>query len=286
VFAAMHALAPAPRARADHPGVVSYYDLTYAVVPGFRPLSLDLHLPATGTNFPVLLWVHGGAWAGGSRIMGQAINLVQHGYAVAAAQYRLSGEAVFPAQLHDLKGAVRWLRANAAVFGLDPRRVAGWGASAGGHLISLLALTALRPDLDGDVGGNLDQSSALQAAVVYFPVTDFFAMAESAAHVPGPNPVTGLLGYPIEDRPDSARQAMPLSHVHRDAPPFLILHGDVDPLVPHAQSEALHTALTQAGTRSTLITVPGALHEDPVFWSDDTLRKVRAFLDTTLRSSG
>jgi acetyl esterase/lipase len=215
--------------------------------------------------------------------MGQAISLVQHGYAVAAAQYRLSGEAVFPAQLHDLKGAVRWLRANATRFGLDPRRIAGWGASAGGHLVSLVALTGSRADLEGDVGGNLDQSSALQAAVVYFPVTDFFAMAGSASPLPGPNPVTGLLGYPIEQHPDAARQAMPLTHVNPAAPPFLIVHGDVDPLVPHAQSEALHTALTQAGVASTLIILPGALHEDPAFWSDDTLGKIRAFLDSTLR---
>ncbi len=283
LFASLRELAPEPRQRQDYPGVVSYYDLTYAVVPGFRPLSLDLHLPASGSDFPVLLWVHGGGWAAGSRVMGQTIKLVQHGYALAATQYRLSGEAVWPAQLYDLKGAVRWLRSNASRYGLESNSIAGWGASAGGHLVSMLALTGGRADLEGDVGGNAEQSSALQAAIAYFPVTDFFAMASQPRAMPGPSPVTALLGYEIEHKPDQAREAMPLSHVRSDAPPFLIAHGDADPLVPHAQSEALHSALRATGVNSTLVILPGALHEDPAFWSEDTLGKVRAFLDRALR---
>jgi acetyl esterase/lipase len=282
LFAALEAPAPAPP-RSDHPGVTSYYDLTYAVVPGFRPLALDLHVPSSGTGFPVLVWVHGGGWARGHRLMGQAVKLVQHGYAVAATQYRLSGEAVHPAQLQDLKGAVRWLRASADRFGLDSEHIAGWGASAGGHLVSLLGLTGNRPDLAGDVGGNTDQSSAVQAVVAYFPVTDFFAMATGDAPRPGPNPLNAFLGYSLQERPDDARQAMPLTFVHKDAPPFLLLHGDVDPMVPHAQSELLNAALQKAGARSELITLPGALHEDPAFWSDETLSNVRAFLDSALR---
>jgi acetyl esterase/lipase len=283
LFASLQAAAPGPRPRADYPDVVSYYDLTYASVPGFRPLVLDLHVPATGSDFPVLLWVHGGGWQGGFRAMGQALELVQHGYAVAATQYRLSGEAVYPAQLHDLKGTVRWLRANASRFGLDSTHVAAWGASAGGHLVSLLGLTNDRADLEGEVGGNLEQSSAVQAVVAYFPVTDFFAMAGTRAPRPGPNPVTGLLGYAADERPDDARHAMPMTHVRGDAPPFLLVHGDADPLVPHTQSEALDTALRAAGAESTLVTLPGALHEDLAFWSDETLGQVREFLGRTLR---
>jgi dipeptidyl aminopeptidase/acylaminoacyl peptidase len=133
------------------------------------------------------------------------------------------------------------------------------------------------------VGGNLDQPSALQAVIDYFGVTDLFALGTQADRLPGGNPVTGLLGYPIEQRPEAARQSMPLSHVRADAPPFLIVHGDADPLVPHAQSEALHAALDRAGVDSTLLTLPGALHEDPAFWSDQTLGQVRAFLDRALR---
>jgi len=281
LFATLRANVPGPRARHDYPGVTSYYDLTYAEVPGFRPLALDLHTPDTGGPFPVLLWVHGGAWSGGTRAMGQAIKLVPRGFALAAAQYRLSGEAKYPAQVHDLKGALRWLRANAATYGLDAQHVAGWGASAGALLVNLLALTAARADLEGDVGGNLDQPSTLQAVVDYFGPSDFFAGGNPER--PGNNPVTSLLGYPIQDRPDAARQAMPLTHVRADAPPFLIVHGDADPLVSHGQSELLHQALTQVGARSTLVTLPNALHEDPEFWSDQTLARVAAFLEDTFR---
>jgi acetyl esterase/lipase len=136
LFARLQAEAPAPRARQDHPGVVSYYDLPYAVVPGFRPLALDLHLPDDGGPSPVLLWVHGGGWAGGSRAMGHAIALVRHGYAVAAAQYRLSGEARYPAQLHDLKGSsagcapmrrrIAWMRGTSPAGARPP--AATWSA--------------------------------------------------------------------------------------------------------------------------------------------------------------
>jgi acetyl esterase/lipase len=279
LFARLHAEAPAPIARQDLPGVTSYYELRYATVPGFRPLALDLHLPAQLTApAPVLVWVHGGGWQGGTRTMGHAIDLVRYGFAVAQVQYRLSGEATFPAQVHDLKGAVRWLRANAATYQLDPDRIAGWGASAGAHLVCMVGLTAGNAELEGDVGGNLEQSSSLQAVIDFFGPSDFFAMAGGAPPRPGPNPLTSFLGYTITDRPDAARQAMPVTFVHAGAPPFLIVHGDADPLVPHAQSEALHAALTRAGATSTLLTLPGAIHEDPAFWSDSTRDHIRQFL--------
>jgi acetyl esterase/lipase len=283
VFARLHAQEAGPRLRHDHPGTNSFYDITYATVSGYRPLTLDLHIPSKGSGpFPALVWVHGGAWSGGHRGMGHAIKMIQHGYAIAAIQYRLSGEAKYPAQLHDVKGAVRWLRANAAPYQLDPGRFVGWGASAGATLVNLVALTAHRPDLEGDVGGNLDQSSGLQAVIDFFGVTDFFAMDSSSGRMPSGDPVTGLLGYRISERPDEARRAMPISHVHQDAPPFLILHGDVDPLVPHAQSEAMHKALVDAGCTARLITVPGAVHEDPAFWTDATLGEIARFLEQAL----
>jgi len=277
-FAEAHAELPPPRARQDYPGVTSYYDLTYAELSGFRPLVLDLHVPAGQGPFPVLVWVHGGGWQGGSRAMGHAIKLVQHGYAVAAPQYRLSGEAKFPSQVHDLKGAVRWLRANAQTYRLDTRRIAGWGASAGAFLISLVALT----DWEGDVGGNLDQSSQLHAVVDYFMVSDLEAAASPSGEAPTDEMVTNLLGYKVRDRPDAAREASPISHTHEQAPPFLVLHGAADPLVSPTQSEAFHCALQTAGARSQFVVVPNAIHEDAAFWTDETLDQVRAFLDRTL----
>jgi acetyl esterase/lipase len=277
-FAEVHAELPPPRPRQDYPGVTSYYDLVYAEIIGFRPLVLDLHIPAANGPVPVVVWVHGGGWQAGSRAMGHAIELVRHGYAVAAPQYRLSGEAKFPSQVHDLKGAIRWLRANARTYALDGHRVAGWGASAGAFLISLVALA----DLEGDVGGNLDQSSQLQAVVNYFMVSDLEAAATLTGDTITDQMATNLLGYRVHDRPGAARAASPISHVHKQAPPFLVMHGEADPLVPPGQSEAFHAALSAVGAASQFVVLPGALHEDAAFWSDETLRQVRGFLDRTL----
>ncbi len=279
LFAQLHNEMPPPRAREDYPGVTSYHDLTYAEVAGFRPLVLDLHIPTGAGPHPVVVWVHGGGWQGGSRSMGHAVDFAQRGFAVAAPQYRLSGEAKFPSQVHDLKGAVRWLRANAQRYRLDADHMAGWGASAGAFLVSLVALM----DDEGDVGGNLERSSRLQAVVNYFMVSDLLAMASPSGTAPSDQMATGLLGYGVRERPDAARQATPITHVRRDAPPFLNLHGDADPLVPVSQSQAFHEALAAAGADSALIVVPGAIHEDPAFWSEPTLTQVRNFLERTLR---
>jgi len=278
VFAAMQAETEPPRPRRDLPNVTSYYDVPYAAVAGFRPLSLDLHIPDGDGPFPCLLWVHGGAWRVGTRTMGHPQRLTRAGLAVAAVQYRLSGEAHFPAQLHDLKGAVRWLRANAAGYRLDPLRIAAWGASAGAHLVSLLGLTEGNADLEGDVGGNLAQSSAVQAVVAFFGVMDFLAPEQRPSPLPGPSVVGQLLGYEAADRPAEARQAMPITYVRPDGAAFIFLHGDIDPLVPHAQSQRMHAALQSAGGDSTLVTLPGAYHEDPAFWSEETLGTIGTFL--------
>jgi acetyl esterase/lipase len=280
----------APRPRRDQPGVTSYYDLAYATISGFRPLALDLHVPDGDGPFPIVVWIHGGGWLGGARSMGHAEELAQHGYAVAAVDYRLSGEAIFPAQLLDLKGAVRWLRASAATYRLDPQRIAGWGASAGAHLASMLALTAGKAEFEGDVGGNLDQSSALQCVVDYFVVSDLGALDSgpmTATPMPGvPRTMQEtLLGYAPSANPDAARRAGPLSHVRPDAPPFLLIHGDVDPIIPPHHSRLLHEALRQAGADAELVELSGAVHEDPQFWGPDAQHSVRSFLDRTLSRS-
>ena len=279
LFARLHDDMPPPRAREDYPGVTSYYDITYAELVGFRPLVLDLHIPSGAGPFPVLMWVHGGGWQGGNRAMGHALQLAQHGFAIAAPQYRLSGEAKYPAQVHDLKGAVRWLRANAATYRLDADRIAGWGASADAHLVSLVALL----EDAGDVGGNLEQSGALQAVVSYFMPSDLLAMASPSGATPRDQMSANLLGYNVRERPDAASQASPITHARRDAPPFLILHGDADPMVPPAQSQSFHAALRAAGADSTFVTLPDAIHEDPAFWSEETLSQVREFLGRALK---
>jgi acetyl esterase/lipase len=283
LFARLQAEAPGPHLRHDYPGVNSFYDLTYAAIPGFRALTLDLHIPSEGDGpFPVLVWIHGGAWLGGFRGMGHAIRMVDRGYAVAAIQYRLSGEAKFPAQLHDCKGAIRWLRANASSYHLDAQRIVAWGASAGAYLAALLGLTANHAEFEGQVGGNAEQSSAVQGVIDFFGPGDFLAQErpEGRSGGPAPNPVTALLGYHVAERPDEARKAMPITYVHGAAPPFIIMHGDIDPMVPHAQSQRLHEALTGAGAPSRVIILPGALHEDPEFWSENTLGQIAEFLES------
>jgi acetyl esterase/lipase len=282
LFAQLHDELPAPRPREDYPGVTSYYDLTFAELVGFRPLVLDLHIPSGTGPHPVVLWVHGGGWQSGSRAMGHAVELAQHGFAVAAPQYRLSGEARYPAQVHDLRGALRWLRANSQTYHLDASHIAGWGASAGGFLVSMVALT----DDEGDVGGNLDQSSRLQAVVAYFMPSDLVALASPSGEAPPDQMATSFLGYKVRERPEAARQSTPIAHVRRDAPPFLILHGDADPLVPLSQSQAFHAALSATGAQSSLVVLPGAIHEDPAFWSNQTLTQVSQFLNRTLGPGG
>ncbi|MFC7571636.1 alpha/beta hydrolase fold domain-containing protein [Klenkia terrae] len=235
----------------------------YAALPGARPLELDLYLPSGPGPVPVVVFLHGGGWRLGSRhsagpqFTGSAPfeRLAEAGIAVAALDYRLSGEAVWPAQLHDAKAAVRWLRSRADELDVDPDRVAAWGESAGGHLAALLGLTG--PDLDGDVGVT-GPSSTVCAVVAWYPPTDL-------ATVPAdPSDATTreaqLLGAAPADVPELAAQASPVTHAGPAAPPFLLLHGDPDRMVGHRQSELLHAALTAAGTPVELVTLPGADH--------------------------
>src|SRR5262249_35630047 len=162
-------------------GAQTYPGLAYATVGG-RDLLLDLYLPSAGPGpFPVVVWIHGGAWLTGSRFPApNAAQLTSLGFAVASVDYRLTSQAgqwgaepvIFPAQIHDVKGAVRWLRANAATYNLDPARFGCWGSSAGGHLAALLATSGDVPALEGTVGGNAGFSSAVQACADFFGPTD------------------------------------------------------------------------------------------------------------------
>lgn len=245
-------------------GVKVVRDLEYAKV-GDKKLLLDLYLPEKADGpFPVIVGIHGGDWATGSKAGGQGNWLAQHGYAVAVINYRLSGEAIFPAQIEDRKAAVRWLRANAKKYNLDPDRFGAIGHSAGGHLVSLLATT-------GDVkefekGENLEFSSRIQAACPISGPTDFLQMD---AHAPkgaklkhdAPNsPEARLIGGPIQENKDKVARANPITYVSKDDPPFLIVHGDQDATVPAHQAELLNEALKKAGVETKLLLVKGAGH--------------------------
>jgi acetyl esterase/lipase len=240
----------------------------YAALPGARPLELDLYLPEDRPA-PVVVFLHGGGWRVGSRRSGGPAfpgsslfeRVVAAGVAVASVDYRLTGEAVWPAQLHDAKAAVRWLRARAGELGLDPERVAAWGESAGGHLAALLGLTAGDPALEGDVGVT-GPSSAVSAVAAWYPPTDLAGIAADLGTDPtdATTREAQLLGAPVPSVPEAAAQASPVTHVTPDAPPFLLLHGADDRKVPCAQSERLHSALVEAGVEAELVFYPGADH--------------------------
>lgn len=245
-------------------------DLTYAVQDG-KPLRLDLSLPPGAGLRPLIVWVHGGAWYEGSKEHCLAAPLTERGYAVAGINYRLSHEALFPAQIHDCKGAVRWLRAHAAEYGLDAGRVGAWGDSAGGHLAALLGTSGDAAELEGSVGGNGDQSSRVQAVCDWYGPTDMLQMGGSPSEIDHDAPDSAeakLFGGPIHEKRDLARLANPVTFLRPDAPPFLIVHGDEDPIVPLRQSEILADALRAAGVPVTFLTVAGAGHgfDDPLYW--------------------
>lgn len=260
--------APLPPAHPGPDGTRVLLGIPYAALPGARPLELDLHLPAGPGPAPVVVFLHGGGWRLGSRHSGGPAfpgstlfeRVARAGIAVASVDYRLSGEAVWPAQLHDARAAVRWLRARAGELGVDPDRVAAWGESAGGHLAALLGLVT-DPALEGDVGIT-GPSGSVVAVAAWYPPTDLAGFAGDAGADPA-DPATReaqLLGAPPSAVPQRAAQASPLSHVTAGAPPVLLLHGRADRFVPCVQSQRLAEALVAAGADVDLRTYEGADH--------------------------
>jgi acetyl esterase/lipase len=237
-------------------------------VPHGRPRQiLDLYAPRKARNVPLIVWIHGGAFLFGSKEGFPAepvpLHLLLEGYAVASINYRLSPEAVFPAQLEDCKAAVRWLRAHAESFGIDPNRIGVWGASAGGNLAALIGTTGGIRDFE--VGENLGCSSRVQAVCDFYGPTDFLQMdahrlPDGQIHNAPDSPESKLIGGPIQDHPDKVRRVNPITHVDQSAAPFLIVHGTLDRLVPFNQSQLLAAALEAAGALVTFHPVEGGGH--------------------------
>lgn len=249
---------PAARTPTPQPGAIaSHRDLAYAE--GAR--TLDLYLPPRGAPAPVAVWLHGGSWAAGDKTPVPAVllGLRERGFALASVNYRLTGLSSHPAQLHDVKGAVRWLRAHASEYGLDPSRVYLVGFSAGGHLASLAALTSGDASLEGDVGGNLGQSSAVGGVVVYAGPSDLPRLAGECTGCEVSVEFQAL-GCSFLLCGERGRGASPVTYAHPGAPPFLLLHGDADRVVPLEQARMLDQALRVAGAPSRLVVVPGGQH--------------------------
>jgi acetyl esterase/lipase len=267
-----------PSAQPAAPAVRILRDLPY--VPNGTPRQrLDLYLPAqSGAPRPLLAYVHGGAWRAGSKSQCPARSLVLLGYDVASIEYRFSQDAPYPAQIQDCKAAIRWLRAHAQEYGIDPTRIGVWGASAGGHLVALLGVTGQVHDFD--TGPNLDQSSAVQCVVDYFGPADFLHYGDvPAAELDSPgNAIAQLLGGPVSSHQALARAASPVYFVSPSAAPFLIFQGDQDPLVPLQQSQELNADLQKAGVESALHVVPGGGHGGLAFDAPEIRKLFAGFL--------
>ncbi|GAB4110368.1 MAG: hypothetical protein Fur005_01860 [Roseiflexaceae bacterium] len=266
-----------------HPSSVqAYRDLAY-VQNGHKRQRLDLFVDRDRDRQPLIIWIHGGAFRMGSKEDDVPLEYLAKGYAIASLNYRLSQHALFPAQIEDCKAAVRFLRAHAEEYRLDPQRFAAWGSSAGGHLVAMLGTTGGNTTFD--VGEHLDCSSRVQAVIDYFGPTDFLQMdrqrlPHGMLHDTPDSPESQLVGGPIQQHPERVAQANPITHISGDLPPFLIIHGDSDPLVPYQQSVILHEALQAAGGQSAFYTVAGGGHGH---FSDPMVAALtRSFLQQTL----
>jgi acetyl esterase/lipase len=233
-------------------------------------LKLDLYLPTeTPGPFPAVVYIHGGGWRAGERsqFRPQAIHMASRGFVGAAIDHRLVPDDLFPAALHDAKAAVRWLRASADTYNIDPSRIGVAGGSSGGHLAALVGTTDGVADFEG--GGNLTFSSAVQAVAAFNPIIDLVDFLERedwwAVDI-----IELLLGVSFADDPDAWANASPISHVTAAAPPFLLLHGTDDETVPYAQSVDMMNALIEVGVVAELFTADGAGHG---FFNDSPWRE-------------
>jgi len=260
-------------------------DILYAKADGHR-LLLDLYMPAGVERPPLVVWVHGGAWRTGSKDSMPLGALVEDGYAVASVEYRLSPVAKFPAQVHDCKAAIRFLRAHQEKYGYDARRIGIAGSSAGGHLVALIGITNDHAALEGTVGDHLDESSSVQAIIDYYGPSNFMTiLKQSTPHglsvrVPA---LELLLGGQPEDNQELAELASPVFHVDADDPPLLMLHGDQDPQVPINQSHELHALYKESNLDVHFEVVHGAAHGGESFFDAVRTRLVLGFLNKFIR---
>lgn len=289
----------APPANTDHIKR-KFLDIPYATLSPAQ--KLDIYLPEDGDGpFPVILSIHGGAFMGCDKADAQIMPMLeglQRGYAVAALNYRLSGEAQFPALVQDVKAVVRWVRANASRYSLDPERIATWGGSAGAYLSTMLGTSVGIPELDDLNLGNPDQPSNVQAVVAWFGPTNFLKMDEQLAengllpppgfrHSEANSPESLLLGQKITDIPEKVAAANPETYLRPGAPPFLLQHGTKDATVPVQQSVEFAAKLRQVLGEDKIILelLEGAEHGDEMFETSANVARVLDFIDMHLKNA-
>jgi len=259
-------------------------DIEYARV-GEHVLNLDLHLPKEA-NPPLIVYVHGGAWRAGSKADVPIAKLLDHGYAIASVDYRLSTEAVFPAQVHDIKAAIRFLRAKSASFHINTQCIAIIGSSAGGHLAALVGVTNGHGELEGKVGEHLDQSCDVQCIVSLYGASNLQTILPQSTEfglrmrVPA---LQLLLGGQPDEKPALAKLASPVAHLDQADPPLLLIHGDVDPQMPPEQSQEFAKAYEAMKLPVQLIMLPGSKHGGVEFYDAERTGIVVKFLAAHLR---
>jgi acetyl esterase/lipase len=274
------------------------FDIQYADLSPAQ--KLDIYWPEEGNGpFPVIVSIHGGAFMGGDKRdiqLTPMLEALSRGYCVVGVNYRMSGEAKFPALIHDIKAAIRWIRGNATTYLFDAGRIATWGGSAGGYLSLMAGVSANIPELEDPSLGNADQPCHVQAVVAWFPPTDFLKMDEQLAesgmapeeefcHSGANSPESLLLGTKITEVPELVRAANPESYIHAGVPPFFIQHGIRDDTVPYQQSVSFAAKLKAVVGNAMVIheLIEDARHGDPKFETASNVQKVLSFLDQHLK---
>ena len=267
-------------------------DLSYAANDNPRQ-ALDLYLPkkpGSDKPLPVIAFIHGGAWRAGDKRSGLrrlAPFIASGDYAGVSIGYRLTNEAQWPSQIHDCKAAIRWIRAKAKKYNLDPTKIAVWGTSAGGHLVAMLGTSGEVKELEGKIGPHLDRSSRVDAVINFFGPAEMLTMGDHPStmdHNAPDSPESLLIGGPILENKEKARSASPIAHVTKDDAPILNVHGTADPLVPYPQSVDFNKKLVEAGVVSTLITITDGGHGNFGKATEEVNQSVSEFLARHLRS--
>ena len=272
--------------KAEQKVEATHKDIIYATVDG-KELKLDLYLPANSSNPMLLVWIHGGAWRGGSKDLVPKF-FVENGIATASIDFRPSTAGKFPAAVHDIKAAIRFLRAKASEYGYKADRIGIAGASSGGHLAALVGVSNKHPDLEGTVGEHLKESSTVHAIISYYGASNLTSiLSQSTPHgLQIRKPALELLlgGLP-ENVPELARLASPVFHVDRSDPPLMLIHGDQDIQMPINQALELQGKYREHHLEVELEVLYGAAHGGEVFYSGECAKLALIFLQKALLGS-